>query len=1148
MRGNSYQYALISLGAISSIFLGIFFYREIFPEYKIYQNDYIAIEGFRSSYTHEPPPLFKTGVKQILLERTDKGNPVIDRCISCHVALEYPHFSPTKVAYDEQRTIRLDSNGMPMLIPNPDFVWAKIDAKISDLENPKVNEQLLETESNLPLIERNVAEANRLKALKVAHVGEHTYDVTKVLAMHPLIGKETRPFEFHPLGEYGCTSCHSGNGRGLTTLSAHGPVFDGEYEKEFTGKTPQFTEIDPDNDPRFSKIFNGKPGHSILYQTTPIYIGALIQAKCMQCHQSSAQKLEGLSDVLKKMDSSFQSPAATQKVLSALTSNVDLLTRNYQRGEQLFINQACYACHRIAGFTRGGIGPELTQAGNGYPWFLKESLIWPQADVHASTMPNLILDHEELEDLMTYLLGQTGNSNATSQTAQKANYQEWEAGRKQAFEKPITPIQMNDLRYAMTTFATEGCASCHRLKGYDSNVGFRIENESSAPSFEDMQKERDWFKSMIPEEIAGTVLVKTIENNAKEIDQHVIDGVRSSGLLEEIDKSNPQLIATFYTPFKFAKRAKNAHYKKLEKAETDPVKKEELAAELKAWQQRVDRLMFLFAQEYGLGQLIGPRPNWSGIFRSDEWLMEHFKNPSIHVPRSIMPAFPFDETKFYALTKMLDRLAISNRDADRALWEHQGFNPATAYDIYCAQCHGDFLQGNGPVAPWIYPIPKNLRNGEFLRNLTRERVADSIIHGIKGSPMPPWGEVATDKSIAVGTPVLTETEVHKMVDWLFSALPGENVIRDKQDVPKWNYSIQHVLDELQSAPDSSKLFDEQPNPSSEINPQSYFIKKKYYTVENLAHGQAFFDLNCAVCHGKEADGSGMRAGTMAEAKPRMLTNLNWIKTRDDLHLLRSIKYGVPGTSMTPWGDLTSPTQRMQLVMYIRTFSKEKSLRESLTESIYKTFDRTDILFEEARGKNYTALLESQTAYEKIKQQREELYEDDKAAEKDFDHLVTLHKKELDLLKTLKNAKEHDKSLLNLKRLVKREKELYQSRGYELIQNNQEEALAGFVKLIDLLADRFQYNASKLTYSFSDSKAKEMSAEENSMVHDLEEQIKILDQQKMILEGKLSSGEKRTELAELRARLTALTRLKDNLLKTFSEGTQIRLEEIDLLKP
>src|SRR5262249_1003477 len=154
--------------------------------------------------------------------------------------------------------------------------------------------------------------------------------------------------------------------------------------------------------------------------------------------------------------------------------------------------------------------------------------------------------------------------------------------------------------------------------------------------------------------------------------------------------------------------------------------------------ERVHRVLMMFIQQYGLGRLIGPRPNWSGIYRSDEWLMEHFRNPAAHVPRSIMPVMPFDDTKFYALTHMLDVLAPRIRDAVRQLWENRGFNPAEAYEVHCSQCHGRSLGGNGPVAQWIYPLPKNLHNPDFLRNLTKERAIYSIVHGIKGTPMPPW--------------------------------------------------------------------------------------------------------------------------------------------------------------------------------------------------------------------------------------------------------------------------------------------------------------------------------------------------------------------------------------------------------------------------
>src|SRR5690606_6723976 len=129
----------------------------------------------------------------------------------------------------------------------------------------------------------------------------------------------------------------------------------------------------------------------------------------------------------------------------------------------------------------------------------------------------------------------------------------------------------------------------------------------------------------------------------------------------------------------------------------------------------------------------------------------------------------------------------------------------------------------------------------------------------------------------------------------------------------------------------------------------YYIKKRYYTEANLDAGKEFFELNCAVCHGREGEGQGSRAGAMQDAKPRMLTNLNWLESRDDLRLLRSIKYGVRGTSMTPWGDQTSSLQRLQLVMYIRSLSQEQRKRDRLLSVMYKTFDTARQTIETARA-------------------------------------------------------------------------------------------------------------------------------------------------------------------------------------------------------
>lgn len=1337
MRSDLYQYALIALGAIATLFFGVFFYREIFPEYKIYQEDYMALEKFRSTYTHEPPPVFNVGVKQILLERSDKGNPTIDRCTSCHVALQFPHFSPTTIAHDLNGQILRDKKGRPLLVPNEAYVFDKLDSTIAELEDEAINENLrLHGEGDK--VSSRLREAGQLKSLKIARVGDSTYDMTKVLSMHPLMGKETRPFEYHPIEEYGCTSCHSGNGRGLTTIKAHGPVFDGEYEKEFIGFVPQFTESDPDNDPRFSKIFNGKPSDALLFQTEPLLIGGLIQAKCAVCHTSSKEMLQsavesidrvtnkkikqislietsfendkkalfslyafqqalaeqgqkalvaqleqrksdytltpesrktaasqlaflsspapqlkiqqGIEQLvgapalvealaleipamqdkslaekeaaldlflqahrldpgatgalfvkfaalalersteqhIKDIDVSFAQAASDNQAIGAIASEIDLLTYNYQRGERLFISQGCFACHRIAGLSRGGVGPELTHSGEKDPWFVKQSIVWPQADLATSTMPNFGLDHEELQDLVTFLLGQHGEeTKAHSQVAYKTALQDWEAGRRLPWEQSVSPSQIRDLRYGMEVFATEGCASCHRLQGFEANVGFAI--EKNQPAFGELYKQKEWFKLLFPEEIVGSEIIRRVDAQRSEIDQKIVDHVRSGTILHDIEQQHPTLLETFYTPFKFAKRAKNHHYEAAIATETDVQKKALLQQELQEWQARIHRLMLMFAQEYGLGRLICPRPNWSGIFRSDEWLMEHFKNPTSHTPRSLMPVFPFDESKFYALTYMLDQLAIINRNATRAIWKENGFNPALAFQIHCSQCHGDFLQGNGPIAPWIYPIPKNLQNGDFLRNLTREQAIASITHGVKGTPMPPWGEVAPDKRDAGGIAVLTEHEIARLVDWIFSSLPGGSVIRGIQDVPKWNYTPEDFIQELQQEGGMQKLQEEQSsaplsllsnsaadgllaaiNPismpqnkneealTSEIfdiasspvpggNPLQYYIKRKYYTPENIQQGRYFFEINCAICHGKEADGSGLRAGTMSEAKPRMLTNLDWIKTRDDLRLLRSIKYGVAGTAMTPWGDLTSALQRMQLVMFIRNLTENRFEHDLLTETLYQTFNTAEVTIEKARGDSYVILSDLQSKYQALRTQREALYRQIKETETPTSEILSLYDQELKILAALKKREQIDARFLALKAQLKQEKDLYLNIGAMLLQNGHTQEIETFISMVSLLKNRFTLEKDKFSYEFSSTQAESLTEQGSYLLSLLSDRLEKLKKAQTILLGKISSVVEREQMAQLKGEMHALSNLKNDMTSAFSMDAAIRQREQQLVE-
>jgi mono/diheme cytochrome c family protein len=1326
MRSETYQILLILAGVLVTALFGAFLYREIFPEYKIYQNDYIALEEFRSTYTHQPLPPFQTGVKQIVIEREDKGPPTIDRCISCHVALQIPYFSPTKIARDLNGNIMHDQEGHPLLVHNEEYIWQKLDEKIAGLRDEKVLEQL-RSQGQTEEIKQRLNEAAKYESLKTAHVGDQVYDVTKVLAMHPLMGNETYPFQYHPMEEYGCTSCHNGNGRGLVTDKAHGPVFDGQYEIEDLGHTRQFTESDPQNDPPFARVFNHKPGDELIFQTEPIFVGALIQAKCIQCHQTSDIKLaeadtsvsdlallrqervktlteayqntkqaavdllklhqmvetEGYAQTLQQLrtmennyslpaielehlasqmkyleqaaqgqpggdqakahiltklnqdlvnllgsetlvkelqetyqvkssegidpflaqhqddrqakgrlfvtaealnfnqelmrhaqevQQSFSETTQDKRLKASLLSDVDELTRDYQRGKELYISQACYACHRITAFSRGGVGPELTHSGDSYPWFLKRKLVCPQCDLPTSTMPNMRLDSRELEDLMTFLLAQKGNNRSMGKTSYQAAVQAWEAGRKMPLEKPIPSAQIYDLRNAMTIFATQGCAACHRLQGYESNVGFAVEKDS--PSFDKLYDQQRWFRKLFPEvvhftyydeELPGSEIVTTIDLHAKEIDDRIVDNVRQESLLEEIDQNHPEVLESLYSPFRYAYRAKNHHYQTLIDQAKDPRIVAQLKEEWQVWKNRVHRVFMTYIQIYGLGRLIGPHLNWSGIYRTDEWLMEHFHNPASHVPRSLMPVFPFDDTKFFALTHMLDVLGVQNRNAIRQIWDQRGFDPVEAFNMLCAQCHGVSLLGNGVIAEWIYPIPKNLHNPEFLRNLTKDRAIYSIRHGVKGTPMPPWGENASDKSgdiqkMSHHIPVLKEAEIRYLVDWIFTSLSGGEVIRKSTDVPKWQYTPEDVIKELERegghlipltpTQENGQGIKQQQPPERELPPQnnpsptvdkslsslltideiyyaslqpviyaknasnedekkvedlfdivptptedeklSYYIKKKFYTPSNIEQGQNFFLLNCAVCHGNEADGSGTRSQAMQEAKPRMLTNLDWINSHDDLRLLRSIKYGVPGTAMTPWGDLTNSLQRLQLVIFIRSLTEEQEQRSLLFQALYQAFEMAQLTVEDARIDGSKQMEQLQREAEQLHNKQEHLERSITDGKEKLQEALPTYQKSLEVERKIKTLQERDQQLLDLKTKLKSERDFYYNIGINLMSKDlPESVMQRYYDLIRLNANRYALQDHQLIIHHDAKVDDQIRSARQEIVNELDKKMTVL---------------------------------------------------------
>ena len=57
---------------------------------------------------------------------------------------------------------------------------------------------------------------------------------------------------------------------------------------------------------------------------------------------------------------------------------------------------------------------------------------------------------------------------------------------------------------------------------------------------------------------------------------------------------------------------------------------------------------------------------------------------------------------------------------------------------YCSGCHGRRADGRGPESLNLDPKPQNLRNAQFVKHLSDERIYTSVSGGVRGTAMPAW--------------------------------------------------------------------------------------------------------------------------------------------------------------------------------------------------------------------------------------------------------------------------------------------------------------------------------------------------------------------------------------------------------------------------
>ncbi|MFL7894215.1 MAG: c-type cytochrome [Anaerolineales bacterium] len=316
----------------------------------------------------------------------------------------------------------------------------------------------------------------------------------------------------------------------------------------------------------------------------------------------------------------------------------------------------------------------------------------------------------------------------------------------------------------------------------------------------------------------------------------------------------------------------------------------------------------------------GPDLSYVGRKRSEQWEINHLKDPRVYSPLSIMPSFEFlsdqelEDVAVYlfalgdrnAAEWMIQPPAEYAGDPDPIPYgetkptdQDQGWETWNAADLQlgkeiyvdkCLTCHGCSGNGLGSYAGTLIVTPADFKQEPF-KNMPDDQWFWHVSEGVPGSVMPPWKE--------------SLSQDHR---WM--------VIRYIQQI----FARPLMRDPAEGDPPSTYASMTNPLPK---------------TVEILEEGKAIFTRECMVCHGDAGTGHGPYKSGLQPSPPDFsdgsygtLANPSYT----DADYFWRISEGLPWSAMPSWKLRYSEEDRWKLVYYIRVNFTQTSPRPEITNA------------------------------------------------------------------------------------------------------------------------------------------------------------------------------------------------------------------------
>lgn len=237
------------------------------------------------------------------------------------------------------------------------------------------------------------------------------------------------------------------------------------------------------------------------------------------------------------------------------------------------------------------------------------------------------------------------------------------------------------------------------------------------------------------------------------------------------------------------------------------------------------------------------------------------------------------------------------------------------YAQNCSVCHGD----HGSSAKWgsnlLRSRPRDFTSEASRRELSRERMINSVTHGVKGTPMAAFGSQ------------LKADEIADVVDYI------RRVFMQPPAGKRVSGTHAHAVATAKAAPHKRNDFPDMGVVSRRLLPKSENQPVPLADMSaplpnglqgNPDTGHALFLQNCVECHGVKGDGEGPRAYFIFP-RPRNFNRESSRRRFNRPALYQSIARGKIGTEMPAWDTVLTAQQIADLSEYVfRSFIRPQA--------------------------------------------------------------------------------------------------------------------------------------------------------------------------------------------------------------------------------